>query len=179
MAAEFGDAAAEAAHLASRIHSDASKATSVTADLGKELPSIKHVLETLKAIRDDVETVKIHRDELRALEQRCTYIAVCAIIKSRQSISLGIDVTPLEECVQRVRELVERCGASGKVSSTVKSLNNENEIARLTNVIRTLETGFSPTGEAALEGNTRNTRETMVSLCRRCCIPPVVSAEPR
>lgn len=163
MAGEFGGVAAQAAHLASSIGSDEIGGTSVMADSWEELPStMKHVLKTLGEIRANLETTIIHREELRTLEKRCTYVAACFVVKDRQSPSVGTDVAPFQDCVNELRELVHRSGARDEESSMVMPSSNENEIIRLANIVRNLETDFHPTDQATTEGKTNNIRGKVV-----------------
>lgn len=95
MAADFSDdAAAEAATITVQMKSAAMDAASLMVHLGEELPVVKPVLKTLKTFREKVETVKSNRKGLGILEERCTYVIACIIVKCRQHPSLEMDVTP-------------------------------------------------------------------------------------
>ncbi|CAM9689674.1 unnamed protein product, partial [Laminaria digitata] len=104
----------------------------VRGGLGEELPFINPVLKTLNAIREKVETVRRNREGLTALHKRCTSITERVIDKCRQNPSSEMDVTPLEECVEDVRNLVERCSIwRNKVLVALKASSDKDEIAEL------------------------------------------------
>lgn len=87
MAMELSKVAAEAANLALKMGSAAVDVVSFLAELGEELPVISPVLKTLTTVREKVETVKSNQAELAALEERCSYITACVIVKFLQSTS--------------------------------------------------------------------------------------------
>lgn len=131
MAFDLDDAVAEAAKLALQIGSVAADAVSFVAELGEELPLIQPVLKTLAAVRDKVETVKCNREGLEALSERCTYITACVILKCRRNPASGMDVAPLEACVEGVAKFVGRCSRRGRLSRVLKASGDKEEIAWL------------------------------------------------
>ena len=162
--ADFSDAAAEAANLALRIGSNAMDTISFAADLGEELPLVSPVLKTLTAIRETVETVKINQEELAALEERCTYVTACVVVKCRENPSSEIDLSPLEGCVQAVGDLVRHCGRRGCYRRCVKASGDRDEIAGLNARIDRLTGDLGLVGIAVLEGKADNITRMLVSV---------------
>lgn len=157
------DAGAQAARLALRIGSNAADAISFVADLGEELPLLSPVLKTLKAIREKVKTVNSNREELETLEDRCTYITACVIVKCRQNSSSGMNVTPLEDCVEATLKFVERCSRRGRVSRVLKASSDRDEIAGLNAVVDRLTGDLGLAGIAVLEGKADDMKAMLVS----------------
>ena len=155
MAAVFDtDAGAQAANLALRMGSDSADAMSFAAELGEELPFVGPVLKTLKAIRGKLETVKSNRAGLTALEVRCRYVTACVVVKCGQTPGSEMDVTPLEDCVEAVGELVKRCTGRGRVSRVLKASSDKDDIAGLNARIDSVAGDLSLAGVAILEGKT-------------------------
>lgn len=65
------DSAAEAAKLALKMGSAASKGFSFMPDISRELPFISPVLKTVHSIKHKVDCANGLRDELAALRERC------------------------------------------------------------------------------------------------------------
>lgn len=169
MAGGSGGAAAEAGHLALKIGSNAADAISFAAELGEELPFIGPTLKTLKAVREKVETVGSNREELRALEGRCTYVTACVVVKCRQNSRSEIDVTPLKDCAEAVREFTERCSRRGMLSRVLKASRDKDEIAGLNASVDRLTGDLGLAGIAVLEGKADNMKATLVGLLLRRC----------
>ncbi|CAM9662115.1 unnamed protein product, partial [Pylaiella littoralis] len=149
----MSDTAAEAARVALTMGSTVVDVVSFMGDLGEELPVIKPVLKTLKVIREKVETVKKNREDLGSLEVRCTYLTACVIVKCRQQPSLGMDVTPLVDCVEDARKFVERCGSRRhQVSNFMKASSDKGEIAGLNARVDRLTGDLGLAGIAVLNG---------------------------
>ena len=163
MAGGFGDAGAQAADLALRIGSKAADAASFVVELGEELPFISPVLKTLVTIRDTVGTVRSNREELRALEERCTYVTACVVVKRRQNSRSEIDVTPLDDCVKAVWKFVERGSRRGRVSRLLKASSDKDEIAALNARVDRLTGDLGLAGVAILEGKADNMKAMLVS----------------
>lgn len=164
MAADTCDAAAEAARLALKIRSTIADAVSCAVDLGEELPVVKPVFKTLKAIRATVETVKNNREELTALEERCTYMTACFVVKCRLNESSEVDVAPLKDCVEAAKKFAERCSRRGKVSRVLKASKDKSEIAGLNSRVDRLTADLGLAGMAILEGKVDDMKTTLVSL---------------
>ena len=92
---------------------------------------IKPVLKALKTVRDEVDSVKHNREDLVSLQERCTCITACFIVKSRRNPSSEMDVVPIEGCVEAALELVDRCSRRGKVSRVLKASSIKEEITGL------------------------------------------------
>lgn len=172
MVADFSDARAAATYLASRIGSDAVDAILLVANLAEELPFIKPVLGTLKAIHERVEDVKGNREELKALEQRCTYITACVVVKSSQNSSSAMNVAPLKECVEAVNAVVLRCSRQGWCRRCLKVSSDKDEIAGLKERLRDLEADVSlvkmvmvEEKMVTVEEKVDDTKAIVVSLC--------------
>ena len=163
MASHISDAAADAANLALRIGSNAADAVSFVAELGKELPFIKPLLQTLTAIREKVETVKNNRQELKALEERCTYVTACVVVKCRRNPRSEMDVTPLEGSVKDVSNFVERCCRRGRVTRVLKASSDKDEIARLNAHVGRLTGDLGLAGIAVIEGKADEIKAMLVS----------------
>ncbi|CAM9184093.1 unnamed protein product, partial [Ectocarpus sp. 4 AP-2014] len=166
MVADISDSAAEAARLALEISSTIADAVSCAVDLGEELPVVKPVFKTLKAIHTTVETVKNNREELAALEQRCTYITACFVVKCRLNES-DVDVAPLEDCVEAAKSFAERCSRRGKVSRVLKASSDKSEIARINSSVDHLTTDLGLAGIAVLEGKVDEMKKTLDRIDQR------------
>lgn len=164
MATDFGDAREEASRVALKMGRAAVDAVSVMADLGEELPVVEPVLKTLKAIRQKVYTVKTNRQDLGAIEDRCTYVTACVIVKCRQHPNLEeVDVTPLVDCVEAARKFVERFSRRGKVSRVLKASSDRDEIAALNASIDRLAADLGLAGIAALNRKSDDMKGRLVS----------------
>lgn len=140
-----------AARPAAEIGFTAGDALLFLADLGEELPLIKPVLKTLGAIHEKVETVKSNREGLAALHKRCTDITHNVIEKCRRSPTSEMDVTPLQECVEAVGKLVERCSRPrNKWLIALKASRDKNEIAGLNSRVDQLTGDLGLAGIAAV-----------------------------
>lgn len=157
------DVGAQAAKLVLRIGSNAAGAVSFVAELGEELPFVSPVLKTLTVIREKVETVKSNKVELKALEERCTYVTACVIVKCRQNSRSKIDLTPLKDCVDAVEKLVERCKGRGRVERTLKASGDKDEIAGLNALIDRVAGDLGLAGIAVLEEKADDMKATLVS----------------
>ncbi|CAM9494876.1 unnamed protein product [Ectocarpus sp. 13 AM-2016] len=166
MVADISDSAAEAARLALEISSTIADAVSCAVDLGEELPVVKPVFKTLKAIRTTVQTVKNNREELAALEQRCTYITACFVVKCRLSES-DADVAPLKDCVEAAKNFAERCRRRSKVSRVLKASSDKSEIAGLNSSVDRLTTDLGLAGIAVLEGKVDEMKKTLDRIGQR------------
>lgn len=171
MAAAFSDAAAEAANLALKIGSDATDAISFLAELGEELPFISPVLKTLKAIREKVETVNNNREGLGALTERCTYVTACVIVKCKRNPHSGMDITPLEDCVEAAGEFVERCRRRGKVSGVLKASSEKEELAGLHARVDRVAGDLGLSGIAIVEGKADGLKAMLVSVVGVLVVP--------
>eukprot|EP00903_Cladosiphon_okamuranus_P014791 g13702.t1 len=152
MATDFSGAAAEARSLAQRIGSNAADVISFAAELGEELPFIKPVLRTLQAIRQTVETVRHNRKELKVLEERCTYITACVVVRCKRNPRSEIDLAPLEACVKEVEKVVDRCGGQGAWNGAFKARSDKGELAGLNGRVDRLASDLGLAGMAILEG---------------------------
>ncbi|CAM9661379.1 unnamed protein product, partial [Pylaiella littoralis] len=160
----MSDAAAEAVRVALTMGSTVVDVLSFMGDLGEELPVIKPVLKTLKVIREKVETVKKNREDLGSLEGRCTYLTACVIVKCRQQPSSGMDVTPLVDCVEDARKVVERCGSRRhQVSNFMKASSDKGEIAGLNARVDRLTGDLGLAGIAVLNGKVDGMKAMLVS----------------
>eukprot|EP00752_Nemacystus_decipiens_P003524 g3250.t1 len=152
MAPDLSEAGAQAASLALKMGSTAADTITFVAGLGEEIPVIKPVLKTLTAIREKVETVRSNREELAALQERCTYITACFIVKCRRNPSSELDIAPIEGCVEAALKFVDRCSQRGKVSRVLKASSDKDEIAALNARVDRVTSGLGLAGVAVLEG---------------------------
>lgn len=157
------DAAAEAAGIALKIGSAAVDAVSFMADLGEELPVVEPVLKTLKAIREKVESVKQNREDLGSLEERCTYVAACVIVKCRKHAISDVDVTPLVDCIEAARKFMDRCSRRGRVSRILSASGDKDEIARLNARVDRVTGDLGLAGIAILNRKVDDMNELLVS----------------
>lgn len=162
MASGLSTAAAEAAKLALRIGSSTAESIMFVVDLGEELPFIKPVLSTLQAIREKMQTVKDNEEALQAVEERCTYLAACVVVKFRRNPSSEIDVSPLQDCVESVGKLVNRCCQQGCCRRCMRASSDKDEIARLDARVTHLVCDLGLAGIATLEGKTDEIKEMLV-----------------
>lgn len=114
--------AAEAARLALAMsppsaESDTSSLMPLVSNLCKELPSMQPVLESLKATRRHLDAVKENMEALEALQERCTFVTACVVVRCRHSSSskqaVVVDVSPLVGCVEEIERLGNCCGGGG------------------------------------------------------------------
>lgn len=164
MPTELGDAAVEAANLALKMGSAAVDVVSFMADLGEELPVLNPLLKTITAIREKVETVKSNREELHALQQRCTYVTACVIVKLRQgpSSSSGLDVTPLKDCIDAARTFTERCSQRRKLWRVLKASSDKDELATLNARVDRLAGDLSLAGIVTVLGEATDLKGILV-----------------
>ena len=166
-------AASEAGCLALKIRSNAADAISLVAELGEELPVVSPVLKTLQAIREKIDTVRSNREALVALEERCTYVTACVVVKCRKNCRSEIDLTPLKGCVEAVWNFVERCSRRGRVSRVWKASSDKDEIAGLNACVDRLTGDMGLAGIVILEGKADNVTAMLVSSIASllCCCP--------
>lgn len=146
MVVDFGGAAAEAKSLALRIGSDLADGK-----LGEEFPFLKPAL-TLQNIRESTETMRTNREEMRALEEGCTYIMACVIVKCKLNPRSRTDPTPLEACVKAVEKVVDRCGRQGDWKGVLKAYSDKSELSGLQERVDSLTADMGCAGIAILEG---------------------------
>lgn len=166
MAAEFSDAAAEAAKLALKMGSATADVIAFMADLGEDLPFLEPVLKTINAIRKKVNAVKVNREELAALEERCTYITAGVIERHSRTPNSEMDVSPLKNFVEDVESLVERCGGNRRGCRWRRLLrvsDDQVKIARLNARGDQLTGDLQLAGFAIMEGNVINLKAMLVS----------------
>lgn len=117
--------AAEAARLALAMsppsaESDTSSLMPLVSNLCKELPSMQPVLESLKATRRHLDAVRENMEALEALQERCTFITACVLVRCRHSSMskqpVVVDVSPLIGCVEEIERLGNCCGGGGEGS---------------------------------------------------------------
>lgn len=133
MPTELRDAAVEAAKLVLEMGSHVVEFGSLLAEFGG-VPGVGGALKMLTAFRRSVEAVQSNRKELRALEQRCTYMTACVIVKLRQSTispSSGPDVTPLAKCVEAAGKFAERCTQRNWAWKWLKANSDKDELKEL------------------------------------------------
>lgn len=163
MAADLSEAGEQVASLALKMGAAGGGMITFMAGLGEELPVVGPLLKTLMTIREKVETVKSNREELAALQERCTYIMACFIVKCRRNPSSEIDVDPVEGCVEGALEFVERCSQRGKVSRVLKASGDKDEIAALNTRMDRATGDLGLVGIAVLEGKADNMKTMLVS----------------
>lgn len=117
----------------------------------------------MKAIREKVETVQSNVEGLEALEQRCTYITACVVVKYRQNPTSEIDVTPLESCVKAAEEFIERCGRRGWCGRCAKASSDKDEIATLNARVDSLTGDLGLAGVATLNAKVDGLTAMLVS----------------
>lgn len=149
------DAVFHAANLALRMGWATADAATVIADVGEGLPWVGGVLTTVRTIRDKVETATSNKIELDSLQERCTYMIACVIVKC-QRCSSEIDVNPLIQCVRQVDRVVERCGRRGRFTRFIRSKEDKDEITELHHRLGNLTTDLSLSGIVAVEGKVDN-----------------------
>lgn len=164
MAGELCVAASKAATIALKLSSGAADAISFVADLSEELPILSPVLKTLTAIREKVQTVKHNRGELKALEGRCMYVAAFVVVKLKENHSSHMDVTPLEDCIKDVGEVVERCSRRGRFSRAVNASSDKADIAELNAQIDRVAGDLGLASTAILQRKVDELKEKLVSL---------------
>lgn len=162
MASNFSDATAEAARIAVKIGSAAADGASFMADLGEELPVVKPVLKTLKALHETVKTVKSIGEDLGSLEERCTYLTACVIVKCRVQPSSDMSVAPLTECIEAAWKFVERWSRRGRFWRVIKASSDKDEIAGLNARVDRLTRDLGLAGIATLNRKTDNVNTILV-----------------
>lgn len=177
MGADF-DPAAEAAGVALKMGSAALGAVSFMTDLGEELPLLQPVLKTLTVIREKVEMVKKNQEEFKRLDDRCTYIMACVIVKCRQNPNSEMDIAPLVDCVEAAQDFVQRCSRRGHRSRVFKASSDKDEIAGLNARVDRLRGDLNLGGIAAIHKNTDDMMAMLVS-CARCLACPGCAAQTR
>lgn len=165
MATELSDAAVEAASLAVKMGSAAVDMVSFLAELGEELPVISPALKTLTAFREKAETVKSNQEELVALEQRCTYMTACVIVKCKQNPSpgSGLNVTPLKDCIEAAGKFAERCSQRGKLWRVLKASSDKDELAALNARVDRLTGDLGLAGIATVSREVADLKGSLVS----------------
>lgn len=168
MAAGALDAATEAANLALKFNSAASNIASFVVELSKDLPWVSPVLKTLESIGDKVDIANCNRRELAVLQERCTYVTACVVVKCRHSASSSsIDVSPLENRLREVQDLVERCGRRGRIWRVVRADDDKRDIDELHGRIGDLTGDMGLVGIVAVEGKVADLQQQLESLAER------------
>lgn len=164
MAADLRGTVSDAAQLALDIGSAAWDAASLVVDLGQEFPLVNPVLKTLMTVRAKVDTVTSNREELVALYGRCTYITACVLVKCRRNSSSQLDTRPLEERVEAVEKLVDRCGRRWTLSRVLWTDSDNLEIAGLHDRMGDLTGDMGLAGIATVEEKVDDLQGVLVSV---------------
>ena len=181
MAAELGDAVAEAAKLARRMGSATVDAILLMACLGEELPFLEPVLKTITAIREKVDTVKKNREELAALEERCTFLTAWVIEKHRRNSNTKMDVAPLTDCVKAVEEFTVLCASKQEnfLRRFSKASDSKDKIARLNARVDQLTGDLQLAGVVTVEGKIDSLKASLVSFIFSAFIQMPILVETR
>lgn len=149
------NAVSEAARLALRIGWVTADTASALADVGEGLPWVGGLLTVVRTIRDKVDTAISNKSELKELQERCTYLTACVIVRCRQSSS-EINVSPLVDCVTHVQRVVEGCSRRGRFTRVIKSKEDKDEIAELHGRLGKLTRDMGLAGVVVVEGKVDN-----------------------
>lgn len=171
MAADLRDAPVQAAKLALQIGSAVADGVSFVTEIGEQWTLVGPILTTLKVIRKKVETVKSNREELKALQERCTYITACVVVKCRR-VSSKIEVEPLEACVKAIKKLVEDCirrqeSRCAYLCFFAKANTDKNDIEGLKERLKNVEADLSLAGIATVEEKVDSLKIFLVSCLGR------------
>lgn len=183
MARVLGDVTTEAKELAVKMGSGAADATAFISNLGEEWPLLGPVLTTLGAIRVVMEDVQDNKGRLARLDERCTFLTACVVVKVRQHHARGLDVTRVERCIEAAREIIDSCSRRGKVSTVFKASEVKHKIADLNKTIDSLmhDTGVAviATVEEKVDGITArlvsllraSQKNVLLKVCSICFAP--------
>lgn len=163
MATDGDDPVAKAANLAKRMSKAAFSLALFMAEFGEEFPMIKPVLSTIWTIREMATAAKSNREEPEALEERCTYLTPCLVVKHGQDSTLAKDVSLLEGCIKEVGNFAGRCSRRRKFSRWRNASSDKDEIPSLNTGLDRLTGDLGLEQIATLHGKIDNMTALLVS----------------
>lgn len=97
--------------------------------VGKATPFLSPIFVGLEEIKTTWNLVQYRKDCLMELHDRCTTLTTWVIVRCERDSS-SINVTPLQNCVDELNELVKECSQLGTWKKTIK-LVADNKIEHL------------------------------------------------
>lgn len=126
--------------------------TSITnVEVGKATGTVAPIFAALKRAKEMVDGAKRHNTQLQVLHDRCIIITAYLIVRCNSQAAVtcckpdagDIDATPLEDCVEALRELAARCSLEGGALAKFGRRRRESDrINRLRNRIEALVPGM-------------------------------------
>lgn len=116
--------------LALRMSSGDANAMPFVAGLGEELPLLNPLLTTLKVIGETIDNMSNNREDLIELYERCMYVTA-SVARLTDNPMSQTDLTPVKDCVEAVRAVVERYSRRSKFLRIMKASSDMDDIAKL------------------------------------------------
>ena len=125
-----GDEMMDVTKLILNTGSTAIDVAALVSEVGREMPMASAVLTAFLAVQNNFETVRANKENLEGLRERCSYLTASVVQKCRGS-SIGLNLTPLEDCLRDVAEVVKRCGGRNNMMKVLKAASDKGEIENL------------------------------------------------
>eukprot|EP00752_Nemacystus_decipiens_P008588 g7668.t1 len=100
-------------------------------EIGAATPVVAPLCKALLKAKGVVDAASRNKEELEKLRQRCEMITVQVIDKTKSSKTSTIDVKPLQECVDKLKEVAERYDDRGRFARLVRFRRDGDDIQRL------------------------------------------------
>ena len=100
-------------------------------EIGVATPVAAPLCKALLKAKGVVDAASRNKEELEELRQRCEMITVQVIDKAKSSKTSTIDVKPLQECVDKLKEVAERYHDRGRFARLAAFRRDGDDIHRL------------------------------------------------
>eukprot|EP00752_Nemacystus_decipiens_P008230 g7359.t1 len=105
--------------------------TSGVIEIGAATPVVAPICVALLKARDIVDGASRNKEELAELCERCDMIALHVIDKAKHSRTVPIDLSPLQECIDKLKIVAERYHAQGRLARFAQFRRDGDDIRRL------------------------------------------------
>ncbi len=102
-----------------------------TIEIGASAPVVAPLCAALLKAKGVVDAASRNKEELEELHQKCEMITVQVIDKAKASKTFTIDVKPLQECVDKLKEVAERYHDQGRLARLAQFRRDGDDIQRL------------------------------------------------
>ena len=128
-----GDAAVDATREAARLTMSTvvEGVTSGIIEIGAAAPVVAPLCVALVKAKAVVDGARRNKDELTELCQRCDLITVQVIDKAKASRTAANDLSPLQECIDKLKVVAERYHAQGCLARLARFRKDGDDIERL------------------------------------------------
>ncbi|CAN0020161.1 unnamed protein product, partial [Ectocarpus fasciculatus] len=153
--------------------------------VGSKTPIVAPLCAALLEAKVVVDGASRNKEELEEVSARCDILTVHVITRFKASETWTIDVTPLEECVEKLKKVAKRYHDQGRVSRMVNFRRDGDDIRKLQNQIEAVLPimGLSGVcniaeGVTNIEDRLKDVQEMVARLQPRPKLAPVPSGVP-